>query len=408
MRDRRLRWAAAAAAVAVAVVAAAVAALIITLHLNTADATAGTNPGGTATASAAAPPPSLPPLTDPEPGPLPLHVDGKLLVNSAGTSVVLHGADMSGTEFVCAQNWSNDPFGGQPEDDPATFAAMKSWGIDVVRIPLNEDCWLGINGVRIGGTAYRQPVIELVRNLEADGFYVILDLSWSAPGTQRALSANAAPDEDHSPAFWSSVAATFKHAPGVLFDLYNEPYFYWIAPGGPDEWTCLWQGCTLTQYVTTAYPTTARADWKTAGFTQLTADVRDAGAPNVIMVAGVDWAETLGGGWLEHAPTDPNTVASWHSYPTTECGDPTCWDSMIAPIAAKYPVIIGETGDSAAGPVTYMNRLLPWADSHGIGYLAWTWNAWGHPDYDLVTSMTAGTPTAGEGAYYRKHLLSLG
>jgi aryl-phospho-beta-D-glucosidase BglC (GH1 family) len=389
-------------------VVVAVAALAITLHLRAAAVNAGSNPGDTGTPSALAPAISLPPLTDPEPGPLPLHVDGNQLVDSAGTSVVFHGVNMSGTEFVCAQNWSDDPFGGQPEDDPATFAAMQSWGINVVRIPLNEDCWLGINGVRIGGSAYQKPVIKLVRDLEADGFYVILDLCWSAPGTQRAISANAAPDEDHSPAFWSSVAATFQHDPGVLLDLYNEPYFYWIAPNGPDEWTCLWQGCTLTQYVTTAYPTTAHADWKTAGFTQLTADIRNAGAPNVIMAAGVDWAETLGSGWLDHAPRDPNTVASWHSYPTTECGDPSCWSSMIAPIAAKYPVIIGETGDSSAGPVTYMNRLLPWADSHGIGYLAWTWNAWNHPDYVLVTSMTAGTPTAGEGAYYRKHLASLG
>jgi len=31
-----------------------------------------------------------------------------------------------------------------------------------------------------------------------------------APGTQLALSQNPAPDEDHSPAFWKSVAATFK------------------------------------------------------------------------------------------------------------------------------------------------------------------------------------------------------
>ena len=25
--------------------------------------------------------------------------------------------------------------------------AIKSWGNDIVRIPLNEDCWLGVNGV---------------------------------------------------------------------------------------------------------------------------------------------------------------------------------------------------------------------------------------------------------------------
>jgi hypothetical protein len=55
-----------------------------------------------------------------------------------------------------------------------------------------------------------------------------------------------------------------------------------------------------------------------------------------------------------------------------------------------------------------MNTLLPWADSRGISYLAWTWNAWGNPADVLVISMAAGTPTAGEGSFYRKHLASLG
>jgi aryl-phospho-beta-D-glucosidase BglC (GH1 family) len=288
---------------------------------------------------------------------------------------------------------------------------MKSWGITAVRIPLNEDCWLGINGVHIGGNAYQQPIIKLVRDLEADGFYVILDLHWSAPGTQLAVTQNPAPDEDHSPAFWSGVAATFQHDPGVLFDLYNEPYFYstWMAPGAPDPWTCLWTGCEMVTYVTGGNPYQVNRNWKTAGFTQLTHDIRNAGASNVIMAAGEGWAQDMSG-WLSSLPADmdPNTVASWHSYPGSGCGGPSCWDSTIAPIAAKYPVIIGETGDSSAGPVTYMNKLLPWADSHGIGYLAWTWNAWGNPTDVLVTSMAAGTPTAGEGAYYRKHLQSLG
>ena len=34
---------------------------------------------------------------------------------------------------------------------------MKTWSINAVRVPLNEDCWLGINGVKpqYGGAAYR-------------------------------------------------------------------------------------------------------------------------------------------------------------------------------------------------------------------------------------------------------------
>ena len=363
-------------------------------------------PASTASASAAAPPPARRALG--------LHVAGNRIVNASGATVTLHGVDMSGTETTCAQNWTSDPFGGQPEDSPQTFAAMKSWGINAVRIPLNEDCWLGINGVEIGGSAYQAPIEKLVRDLEAAGLYVIVDLHWSAPGAQRAIAQNPAPDEDHSPAFWQGVASAFRGDAKVIFDLFNEPYYYWLSPG-ENAWTCLWQGCTLTEYVNGApgQPYTVSSPWKTAGFDQLIHVIRAAGAPNLVMAAGVNWARDLSG-WLAHRPSDPNVVASWHSYPSqnpalqSECAAQWCWDQVVAPLATRVPVVVGETGDSAPGPETYLPSFLPWARSHGLSVLAWTWNAWSDPSDVLVTSMTAGTPTAGEGALYQQYLRGLG
>jgi hypothetical protein len=379
-----------------------------------------TDPAGAATktplASIAHPSPTATPAGTPIPdppspgAPPALHVEGNQLVDAAGATVLLHGVDMSGTESVCAQNWTTDPFGGQPEDDAATFAAMRSWDINAVRIPLNEDCWLGINGVEIGGTAYQSAIVHLVNDLQAAGLYVILDLHWSAPGSQLAFSQNPAPDEDHSPAFWSSVATTFGEDGGVLFDLYNEPYFYWLT-SGENQWQCLWQGCTLTEYVTGSQPYTVTTNWSTAGFDQLTTDIRSAGASNVIMAGCVDWANNCSGwasSYAQWGSDDANTVVAWHSYPGESCDTESCWNSTIAPLAADHPIVVGETGDSSAGPETFLPTFLPWADAHGVSYLAWTWNAWEDADDVLVTSMTDGTPTAGEGAYYQQHLLSLG
>jgi hypothetical protein len=313
--------------------------------------------------------------------------------------------NMSGTEYACAQNYTDDPFGGQPEDDSQTLAAMRSWHINAVRLPLNEDCWLGINGVRIGGLPYRSAITSLVRDLEASGFYVILDLHWSAPGTQRALSQNPAPDEDHSPAFWASVASTFKGDHDVIFDLFNEPYFKWIAPAGPGQWTCLWKGCTLTEYVTGGDPSTVSANWRTAGMDQLISAVRGTGATNLILVAGVDWANDLSG-WLDQRPKDGNLAVSWHSYSKNQCSNKSCWHRVVAPLTRRVPVVVTETGDSAVGPASYLSTFLPWCDSHGLGYLAWTWNAWQQQSNVLVTNMQTGTPTPGEGAYFRHHLLN--
>jgi hypothetical protein len=74
---------------------------------------------------------------------------------------------------------------------------------------------------------------------------------------------------------------------------------------------------------------------------------------------------------------------------------------VIAPVAAKVPVVVGETGDSAAGPEIYLPSFLPWASAHGLNVVAWTWNAWGDPDDVLVTNMQTGAPTSGEGVLYR-------
>src|SRR5690348_15117227 len=90
---------------------------------------------------------------------LSISVSGNHLVDSQGAVVQLRGADISGTEFVCAQGWDG-VYGGQPLDQASTYAAMRSWGINVVRVPLNEDCWLGINGVKAtaAGAAYQQAI----------------------------------------------------------------------------------------------------------------------------------------------------------------------------------------------------------------------------------------------------------
>lgn len=411
MNRRAIRWAAAAV-----VVAGAAAALLLATPLHpwssshTVAKGASRSTGGHATPAPRSPAPASPSAPQLHDG---LNVLGNRLVDGSGTPVVLHGANISGTESACAQNWTDDPFGGQPEDDPRTIAAMRSWHFNAVRIPLNEDCWLGINGVRIQGAAYRDPIVRMVHEYEQAGFYVIVDLHWSAPGGQRAVAQNPAPDSDHSPAFWQSVAATFRGDGRVVFDLFNEPYFYWIASGNADAWTCLWRGCAMTQYVTGGSPYTVNARWTTAGFDELIAVIRGTGATNVIMAAGVNWARDLSG-WLAHRPADGNVIASWHAYHSanaalqSECAERSCWDDVVAPLARTVPVVVGETGDSTAGPETFLPSFLPWADGHGMSYLAWTWNAWQDPENVLVTDMLTGAPTSGEGAMVRGFLARSG
>jgi hypothetical protein len=80
---------------------------------------------------------------------------------------------------------------------------------------------------------------------------------------------------------------------------------------------------------------------------------------------------------------------------------------VIAPIAARVPVVVGETGDNVCGSVSYDDAFLPWADAHGVGYLGWTWNPWQNCDNVLVEDW-AGTPSGNYGQFFHDHLIGAG
>src|SRR5438445_502366 len=117
---------------------------------------------------------------------------------------------------------------------------MASWHINTVRVPLNEDCWLGINGTpdAFSGSNYRDAIVAYVGRLHAAGLYAIVDLHWSAQGTLpadgRTGQGRQMADRDHAPAFWRSVATTFRTDPAVVFHLFNEPHdITWPDCGNP-------------------------------------------------------------------------------------------------------------------------------------------------------------------------------
>jgi hypothetical protein len=77
--------------------------------------------------------------------------------------VRLLGVNRSGQEFKCIQQGSAGSLGWGIFDGPTDLAsvqAIASWHANAVRVPLNEDCWLGINGVNpsYGGATYQAAI----------------------------------------------------------------------------------------------------------------------------------------------------------------------------------------------------------------------------------------------------------
>jgi hypothetical protein len=90
-------------------------------------------------------------------------VKGNQLVDQNGETVRLLGVNRSGAEYACVEE--GQIFEGPT--DAASIEAMKSWQINVVRVPLNESCWLGHSWIegRLSGAAYRAAVREYVTAL---------------------------------------------------------------------------------------------------------------------------------------------------------------------------------------------------------------------------------------------------
>lgn len=309
-----------------------------------------------------------------------VRVEGNRLVNAAGQGVRLLGVDRSGAEYACVQHLGI--FAG-PTDKQA-IAAMTSWRIDAVRLPLNEDCWLGINGApaQFSGARYRAAIRAYVADLNSAGLYVILDLHWNAPGRQLATSQQPMADLDHAPTFWSSVASTFLASPAVVFDLYNEP--------NGMSWQCWRNGCVLPQ------------GWRAAGMQALVNAVRSTGARQPVIASGLDSGNDLSS-WLRYKPFDPagQLAAGFHAYNFMPCAGPRCWDHVIAPIARQVPVVTTELGEAGCGE-SFISGFMDWADSAGLSYLGWSWNPAGCGAPSLITSWD-GRPTA-YGMGLRAHL----
>ena len=355
--------------------------------------------------------------------PLSLSIQGNQFVNGAGQPVRLLGVNHPSFEYACAFGYAYS----DGNTDAADAAAIASWHATAVRVPLNEDCWLGINGLPsnsqnpsppLTADGYRQAVQSYVADLNAAGLYVILDLHWSAPGTLPADGQRPMPDT-HSTEFWTSVASAFKDNPAVVFDAFNEPFSPAAVndPSFPVDWNC-WKlgGCMLPSSKDGDSPDNNNL-YAAAGMQTLVNTIRATGATQPILLGGLSYANDLSE-WLAHEPADPlpspQLAASFHNYQREDCETQACWDRTIAPVAAQVPVVTGEFDQYVCTPSAFDDTYMGWADQRGIGYLAWGW--WvltaqeikdaGCKAFYLIKN-PSGTPADPNGTALHDHLAAL-
>ena len=263
----------------------------------------------------------------------PLHVVGNKLANANGQTVVLHGTDISGSAYACEQNggygFSDTPSGTSLD------APMLSWKLNSLTIGLDQDCWLGINGVpaTYSGQNYINWVKAQVTSAESEGIYPVVAFFVGEPGTDTPNwsstgNGNAPmPDNDHVPLMWEEIANTFKSDPNVIFRVYEEPWpdFYGSVNAAWQCWSsgdvqygtssdstlaANWQSSPGTQTPPTATGSTGGCggsstssnpeqtdgnghSYQSVGFQSLINIIRGTGAQNIIQVPGIAFANAL-------------------------------------------------------------------------------------------------------------------
>jgi hypothetical protein len=173
---------------------------------------------------------------------------------------------------------------------------------------------------------------------------VILDLHWVNDTAKQASISDA-----QSPTFWASVANKYKTEGRVLFELYNEPF------------------CDA-------------ATWSTAMQGLYNAVRTTAGAKNLVLIGGLDWAYKLSDVLPSKALSGTNIVYVTHPY-QHKSTNPADWDAAFGNLAATYPIIATEFGQANINMPSgglgcdgaFYTSLINYFNTKGIGWTAWAW-----------------------------------
>jgi endoglucanase len=303
------------------------------------------------------------------------YVNGNTVCTAAGKPHLFHGVDRPSLEWTPPGESLN----------AADFQLMASWKANVVRVALNQGFWLSQS--RFYDSTYAARVDEVIAWSKAVGIDVLLDLHWSDGGVLGSCDPRDGCQhfmaDKNSLTFWSEVAARYKDDGHVLFELYNEPHDV--------EWAVWKSGGPTSE------------GWTAVGMQQLYDAVRAAGAHNLVVIGGLDWAFDLSG-VKSHRIAGYNIMYATHPYGGPAHRAPDRFGAAWGYLTATDPVMVTEFGDlTGSCSATYTSAVIEYADSHNASWSAWAWFPGGCDFPSLITDWN-GTPSE-SGAVVKAALL---
>lgn len=297
--------------------------------------------------------------------PIQLNVNQDKIVDNYGREVLLKGVARPSLE------WNNQ---GQylSEQD---FINMKSWGVNTIRLDMNQDFWLNSASADVSGS-YKQIIDAMIYYANKYEMATILDLHWIDSTVEQAPMAN-----NDSLTFWQQVSEAYKDFGTVMFEMWNEPYNI-----SQNTWL---NGDASAGYV---------------GYQQIYNTIREQAPNNIVLAAGLDWGYDLSFVGPNGYHIDGSNVI-YNSHPYDQKGQPGytgeggTFDQCYAGILGNYPLFMTEFGDNQAGDYTgneiyktiYTN-ILDYNQQNGVHSSAFAW--WvGSPEFpSLISDWSKGTP----------------
>lgn len=332
----------------------------------------------------------------------PYHVTGHMIVGADGKQYILHGITRDGLEYNCNGTGPLDQthlaFMGHEQDN----AAGTYWDANTVRLPLSEGFWLhGATASGCSASHYQSLIKQTVNALTTLRLNVMLDLHWTDAAQHAGMggASTAMPDTD-SMTFWQQVASEYKYYTNVLFELYNEPH--------PLAWACWHSGCQITDDAVYSNDCncTKSFSYQAVGMQNLVNTVRNTGASNIVIVAGINWGYDLSQ-LPGYSLNGANIVYDTHPYPYDK-KEPQDWDSSFGKLTSTYPIISAESGEYDCG-TSYISQMLDYFDAHQMSWVSWAWavsSSHSVCTYPQLITDYDGTPSRQTGQYIYEHLQS--
>lgn len=292
-----------------------------------------------------------------------LHVQCTQLIDSQGRATWLQGVNIPSLEYTATGDHVRE----------AIEVAIRDWKANAIRLPVKESYWYGREkGQHDGGAAYRALLDETVNRIANDGAYIILDLHRFGAVRPEHVQ------------FWREAATHYRNHPAMLFDIFNEPHGIswevWRNGGFVEERK---KGADEDTFLTAEETARNRRGFESPGMQKLVDTIRSAGARNVIIAGGLDWAYDLSGVVNGYALEDHGgngIMYSTHIYNWKRN-----WQGNIMGAVAKYPILVGEVGadvhkmsfiDPALqeDPYTWVPDMLGLIQKYRLNWTAWSFN----------------------------------